>query len=91
MSVEVVYNFLNKIFFLMMIGFSLLVEGLGYHIPKGYLYAAIGFSILVEAFNQAVRRNRERFITSSDLRERTADAVLSLSHPLTINRAKYLL
>ena len=64
--------------FLMMIGFSLLVEGLGYHIPKGYLYAAIGFSILVEAFNQAVRRNRERFITSSDLRERTADAVLSL-------------
>jgi CBS domain containing-hemolysin-like protein len=64
--------------FLMMIGFSLLVEGLGYHIPKGYLYAAIGFSILVEAFNQAVRRNRERFISSSDLRERTADAVLSL-------------
>ena len=64
--------------FLMMIGFSLLVEGLGYHIPKGYLYAAIGFSILVEAFNQAVRRNREQFISSSDLRERTADAVLSL-------------
>lgn len=64
--------------FLMMIGFSLLVEGLGYHIPKGYLYAAIGFSILVEAFNQAVRRNRERFISGADLRERTADAVLSL-------------
>jgi len=64
--------------FLMMIGFSLLVEGLGYHIPKGYLYAAIGFSILVEAFNQAVRRNREQMISTSDLRERTADAVLSL-------------
>ena len=33
--------------FLMMIGFSLVVEGFGYHIPKGYLYAAIGFSVLM--------------------------------------------
>ncbi|HEX8778384.1 MAG TPA: TerC family protein, partial [Rhodanobacter sp.] len=29
--------------FLLMIGFSLVAEGLGFHIPKGYLYAAIGF------------------------------------------------
>lgn len=64
--------------FLMMIGFSLIVEGLGFHIPKGYLYAAIGFSVLVEAFNQTARRNRERLVTTSDLRERTADAVLRL-------------
>jgi CBS domain containing-hemolysin-like protein len=64
--------------FLMMIGFSLIVEGLGFHIPKGYLYAAIGFSVLIEAFNQMGRRNRERFMTTGDLRERTADAVLSL-------------
>lgn len=64
--------------FLMMIGFSLLVEGFGYHMPKGYLYAAIGFSILIEAFNQVARRNREKFLKTSDLRERTADAVLSL-------------
>lgn len=64
--------------FLMMIGFSLIVEGLGFHIPKGYLYAAIGFSVLIEAFNQVGRRNRERFLTTGDLRERTADAVLSL-------------
>ena len=33
--------------FLLMIGFSLVAEGLGFHIPKGYLYAAIGFSILI--------------------------------------------
>ena len=33
--------------FLLMIGLSLILEGLGYHIPKGYLYAAIGFSIVV--------------------------------------------
>lgn len=37
--------------FLMMIGFSLLVEGFGFHIPKGYLYAAIGFSVLIEFLN----------------------------------------
>ncbi|MGF9562287.1 TerC family protein [Neorhizobium sp. JUb45] len=64
--------------FLMMIGFSLIVEGLGFHIPKAYLYAAIGFSVLIEAFNQIARRNRERVLTTGDLRERTANAVLSL-------------
>ncbi|TWB11952.1 putative tellurium resistance membrane protein TerC [Nitrospirillum amazonense] len=44
--------------FLLMIGFSLVAEGLGLHIPKGYLYAAIGFSILIEAANQLGRRKR---------------------------------
>ena len=64
--------------FLMMIGFSLIVEGFGVYVPKGYLYAAIGFSILIEAFNQTARRKRERLVTSGDLRERTANAVLTL-------------
>lgn len=64
--------------FLMMIGFSLIVEGFEFHIPKGYLYAAIGFSVGIEALNQIGRRNRERFITSGDLRDRTAEAVLRL-------------
>ena len=64
--------------FLMMIGFSLIAEGFGIKVPKGYLYAAIGFSILVEAFNQAVQRNRERWVTTGDLRERTANAVFTL-------------
>ncbi len=64
--------------FLMMIGFSLVVEGFGFHIPKGYLYAAIGFSVLIEAANQMSRRNREKLVTTNDLRERTAGAVLRL-------------
>src|SRR5690606_33265100 len=64
--------------FLMMIGFSLIVEGFGFHIPKGYLYAAIGFSVGIEALNQIGRANRERYITSGDLRDRTAEAVLRL-------------
>lgn len=64
--------------FLMMIGFSLVAEGFGLHIPKGYLYTAIGFSVLVEAANQFARRNREKLVTTNDLRERTAGAVLRL-------------
>lgn len=64
--------------FLLMIGFSLVVEGFGFHIPKGYLYAAIGFSVLVEAANQVGRHNREKRVTNGDLRERTSEAVLRL-------------
>ncbi len=37
--------------FLLMIGFSLVAEGWHYHIPKGYIYAAMGFSVLVEILN----------------------------------------
>ncbi|HEV2572962.1 TerC family protein [Methylocella sp. CPCC 101449] len=64
--------------FLLMIGFSLVVEGFGFHIPKGYLYAAIGFSVLIEAANQLGRRNRERTITTGDLRDRMSEAVLRM-------------
>jgi len=64
--------------FLMMIGFSLIAEGVGFHIPKGYLYAAIGFSVLVEAFNQTVRAKRKRAFSGLSLRDRTAEAVLRL-------------
>jgi len=65
--------------FLLMIGFSLVAEGLGFHIPKGYLYAAIGFSVLIEVFNQWAQFNRRRFLVGKrPLRERTAEAVLRL-------------
>ena len=64
--------------FLMMIGFSLLVEGFGFHIPKGYLYAAIGFSVLIEFLNQLMRRNQEKLVTTTDLRYRTASAVMRM-------------
>ena len=35
---------------LLMIGFGLVAEGFGFHIPKEDLYAAIGFSIVIETF-----------------------------------------
>ena len=37
--------------FLMLIGVSLLADGFGMHIPKGYIYFAMGFSVMVEAIN----------------------------------------
>lgn len=42
--------------FLLLIGVSLVGEGLGMHIPKGYIYFAIGFSVFVEVINLRVRR-----------------------------------
>ncbi len=65
--------------FLLMIGFSLVAEGFGYRIPKGYLYAAIGFSVLIESLNQFAQFNRRRFLsTLRPLRQRTAEAVLRI-------------
>nr|WP_314264669.1 TerC family protein [uncultured Moellerella sp.] len=65
--------------FLLMIGFSLIAEGFGYAIPKGYLYAAIGFSIMIESLNQFAQFNRRKFLTGTrPLRERTAEAVLRI-------------
>jgi len=64
--------------FLLVIGFSLVADGLGFHIPKGYLYAAIGFSILIEALNQWGKRNENRAVARIPARQRTTDSVLRL-------------
>jgi predicted tellurium resistance membrane protein TerC len=42
--------------FLLLIGFTLIVEGLHQHIPKGYIYFAMGFSIFVELLNLRLRK-----------------------------------
>ncbi|ART80547.1 TerC family protein [Oceanisphaera avium] len=64
--------------FLLMIGFSLVAEAFGYHIPKGYLYAAIGFSVLIEFFNQWAKRNSTKAQARLPLRERTTTAIFKL-------------
>ncbi|WP_368648145.1 TerC family protein [Castellaniella ginsengisoli] len=62
--------------FLLTIGFTLVADGFGFHVPKGYLYAAIVFSVLIETLNQWARRNVRRAEQRRPLRERTAEAVL---------------
>jgi len=63
-SAEPISSFVNRhptlkvlaLSFLLLIGVSLVGEGLGMHIPKGYIYFAMGFSVLVELINLRVRK-----------------------------------
>ena len=41
--------------FLLLIGLSLILEGLGQHVPKGYIYFAMAFSVFVETINLRMR------------------------------------
>ena len=64
--------------FLLLIGFTLIVEGLHQHIPKGYIYFAMGFSVFVEALNLRLRKSRapiklhQPYVTEAD--QATAEA-----------------
>jgi predicted tellurium resistance membrane protein TerC len=46
--------------FLLVIGMTLVAEGFGTHVPKGYIYAAMAFSALVEGLNMLARRKAKR-------------------------------
>lgn len=46
--------------FLLLIGFTLIVEGLHQHIPKGYIYFAMAFSVFVELLNLQLRKSRQK-------------------------------
>jgi predicted tellurium resistance membrane protein TerC len=53
--------------FLLLIGMALVADGIGHHIPKGYIYFAMGFSVFVEMLNLRLKKLRQ---PSVDLRER---------------------
>jgi len=63
MAAEPISSFVHKhptvkmlaLSFLLLIGMSLLLEGFGQHIPKGYIYFAMGFSVFVEMINLRLR------------------------------------
>lgn len=67
-SANAIGNFVDKhptlkmlaLSFLILIGVSLMGEGLGLHIPKGYIYFAMAFSILVEMLNMRVRDRKKK-------------------------------
>ena len=46
--------------FLLLIGTTLIADGFGAHVPKGYIYAAMAFSALIEALNMLARRARRK-------------------------------
>jgi predicted tellurium resistance membrane protein TerC len=63
LSSGMISNFVNQhptvkmlaLSFLLLIGMSLVAEGLEFHIPKGYIYFAMGFSVFVEMLNLRIR------------------------------------
>ena len=62
--------------FLLLIGTSLIAEGVGFHIPKGYIYFAMGFSVFVESLNLRTRGtpSRHRMVDRSSVTESPADS-----------------
>ena len=46
--------------FLLLIGTSLIADGAGFHIPKGYIYFAMGFSVFVESLNLRAKGTRSK-------------------------------
>lgn len=76
-SAGAISNFVNKhptvkmlaLSFLLLIGVSLLAEGLDQHIPKGYVYFAMAFSVLVEMLNLKMKKNSKRPVKLRDTPE----------------------
>ena len=60
--------------FLLMIGAMLIADGFGYHIPRGYIYAAMGFSGFVEALNMLARKRRARLDGEAEAPEKPVSA-----------------
>jgi predicted tellurium resistance membrane protein TerC len=59
--------------FLVMIGMSLVAEGLDFEVPKGFIYGAMAFSVIVEGLNMAARRAKLRS-AFADIHERPKDS-----------------
>jgi predicted tellurium resistance membrane protein TerC len=49
--------------FILLVGVALVADGLGFHIPRGYLYFAIAFSLAVELLNIRMRERSERAVS----------------------------
>jgi predicted tellurium resistance membrane protein TerC len=61
--------------FLLLIGFSLIVEGIHVEIPKAYIYFAMGFSVFVEALNLKIRTKTQPVKLRQPYVEESTDSV----------------
>ena len=59
--------------FLILIGFMLVIDGLHYHVPKGYIYFAVFFSLIVEIINMRVRKHPHPLHLHNELPEKPDD------------------
>ena len=73
-AAEPISNFVNRhpafkmlaLSFLLLIGFSLIVEGFGLQIPKGYVYFAMAFSLIVDIFQMRMNRKRQEQVQTHE-------------------------
>lgn len=81
-------NFVNKhpafkilaLSFLLLIGFTLLVEGFGVHIPKGYIYFAMAFALMVDVIQMKVAGKKSHPVKLNE--HYTYDTLLNSSSPV---------
>jgi predicted tellurium resistance membrane protein TerC len=59
--------------FLLLIGCSLVADGFGAHIPKGYIYFAMGFSVFVEAINLRASKKKGKAVKLHDAYHQPTD------------------
>ncbi len=57
--------------FLIMVGMTLILEGVGVHVPKGYIYFAMAFSVAVEMLNLRLRRRARKCPAAKKLHKKS--------------------
>ena len=83
-----IYRFVNNhpsvkmlaLAFLLLIGMTLIAEGMGEKIPKGYVYAAMTFSVFVEVLNIGVRRKTKEPVQLHERMSPDVDSVYATSN-----------
>lgn len=73
-AAEPISNFVNKhpafkilaLSFLLLIGFSLIAEGFGTEIPKGYIYFSMAFSFLVDLLQMKIHKNNQNVVATHE-------------------------
>ena len=55
---DLVFNALDALSFLILVGVTLIVEGFDVHVPKGYIYFAMAFSVVVEMLYIRMRKKQ---------------------------------
>jgi predicted tellurium resistance membrane protein TerC len=84
-AAETISNFVNRhpafkmlaLSFLLLIGFSLISEGFGLEIPKGYIYFSMAFSLLVDVFQMRMNKSKSAPVKTHEHYEQGDDRLIS--------------
>lgn len=74
--------------FLLLIGLSLVLDGVGVHIEKGYIYAAMAFSVLVEGINIFSKYRKQQALAAAGVTPKKPAAAAAAAEAITAEAAK---